>query len=115
MNNQHSERINKRELGGRQEEKACRFLMRQGLVILEQNYRVKAGEIDIIAKDGDTICFVEVKYRGANYAISAKKQQTIRKVASWYITSHKLRQDAFYRFDAVLIDGEEIQYIRNAW
>ena len=121
MNNQLSERINKRELGGRQEEKACRFLMQLGLVILEQNYRVKAGEIDIIAKDGDTICFVEVKYRasrkygGANYAISAKKQQTIRKVASWYITSHKLRQDAFYRFDAVLIDGEEIQYIRNAW
>lgn len=90
-------------------------------MILEQNYRVKAGEIDIIAKEGDTICFVEVKYRssrkygGAPYAIPVKKQQTIRKVASWYIASHKLKQDAFYRFDAVLIDGEEIQYIRNAW
>ncbi len=90
-------------------------------MILERNYRVKVGEIDIIAKEGDTICFVEVKYRsskrygGANYAISSNKQKTIRKVASWYISSHKLKQDSYYRFDAVLIDGEDIQYIRNAW
>lgn len=119
MNKQES--LNKRELGGRQEEIACRFLLQQGLTILERNYRVKVGEIDIIAKEGSTICFVEVKYRasqkygGADYAISAKKQQTIRRVAQWYITSHHLPGEQFCRFDAVLINGDKIQYIRNAW
>jgi len=121
LNNQQSEKINKRELGGRQEEKACRFLTEHGLTILERNYRVRPGEVDIIAREGDTVCFIEVKYRasrkygGANYAISAKKQQTICKVAQWYITSHHLPENGFYRFDAVLINGDEIQYLRNAW
>ena len=113
--------MNKREVGGRQEEKACRYLTDAGLSILERNWRVRIGEIDIIAKEGETICFIEVKYRsgkrygGASYAISAAKQEKIRKVAQWYIASHKLPQEASYRFDAVLIDGEEIKYIRNAW
>ena len=113
--------MNKREVGGRQEEKACRFLTDAGLVVLERNYRVKIGEIDIIAKEGNTICFIEVKYRasrnygGASYAISSAKQQKIRKVAQWYIASHHLPPEAPYRFDAVLIDGEEITHIRNAW
>lgn len=113
--------MNKREVGGRQEEAACRFLMDSGLRILERNWRVRIGEIDIIATEGDTVCFVEVKYRaslkygGANYAIPLKKQQTIRRVAQWYIASHKLPPEASYRFDAVLIDGDEIQYVRNAW
>ena len=113
--------MNKRVVGGRQEEKACRFLSDAGLTILERNWRVRAGEIDIIAREGETICFIEVKYRsekrygGASYAISAEKQKKIRQLAQWYITSHHLPENGFYRFDAVLIDGEEIHYIRNAW
>ena len=113
--------MNKRSVGAEYEQQACNYLIEQGLEIIETNYRVKVGEIDIIAKDKDTLCFIEVKYRknkdfgGAFYAISAKKQQTIRKVASWYITSHKIPQNAFFRFDAVLIDGQKISYVKNAW
>jgi len=113
--------MNKRSVGTEYEQMACEYLVNQGLVIVETNYRVKIGEIDIIAKDKDTICFIEVKYRkskaqgGAFYAISAKKKQTITRVANWYITSHKLPQNAFYRFDAVLIDGQEVSYVKNAW
>ena len=90
-------------------------------MILERNYRVRLGEIDIIARENDTICFIEVKYRanlkygGAYYAISAKKQQTIRKVAQWFITRNHLPENGIYRFDAILINGDEVQYIRNAW
>ena len=108
-------------MGGRQEDLACRFLAQQGLEILDRNYRVKIGEIDIIAKEDDVICFIEVKYResrkygGASYAISRQKQEKIRRVAQWYISSHHLGEDVYFRFDAVLIDGEAIQYLRNAW
>lgn len=113
--------MNKRSVGAEHESQACEYLESLGLEIIERNYRVKVGEIDIIAKDDDTLVFIEVKYRtkktqgGASYAISAKKMQTIKKVANWYIASHKLSQNAFYRFDAVLIDGEEVSYIKNAW
>ncbi|MBR5931190.1 MAG: YraN family protein [Lachnospiraceae bacterium] len=121
MNNPKQDQQNKRAIGGRQEDLACRFLTQEGLTILERNYRVKIGEIDIIAREGDVICFIEVKYRaskrygGASYAISTQKQQKIRKVAQWYISSHHLGSSTFFRFDAVLIEGEEIRYIRNAW
>ncbi|MBO4834524.1 MAG: YraN family protein [Lachnospiraceae bacterium] len=121
MNNPNTNQNNKRALGGRQEDLACRFLEQQGILILERNYRVKIGEIDIIAKEGNEICFIEVKYRasrkygGASYAISHQKQEKIRRVAQWYISSHHLGNNVFFRFDAVLIDGDEIQYIRNAW
>ena len=113
--------INKRNIGADHETMACDFLQRSGIRIICRNFRVKAGEIDIIAKDGDVLVFAEVKYRssldygGAQYAISAQKQKKIMKVAQWFMAKYKIPQDAFCRFDAVLIDGDEIAHIKNAW
>jgi len=65
--------------------------------------------------------FVEVKYRssneygGAEYAISVRKQQKIFRVAQWYMASRKISENTLCRFDAVLIDGDEVTHIRNAW
>ena len=113
--------MNKRSVGTEYETMACRYLEKEGLEILVRNYRVRIGEIDIIAKDGDTLVFAEVKFRsstqygGAEYAISEGKRKTIMKVAQWFMNSRHISQDAFCRFDAVLIDGDDIIHIKNAW
>ena len=113
--------VNKRKLGTEYESLACEHLESEGMKIIARNYRVRIGEIDIIAKDSDELVFIEVKYRkdraygGAEYAIPPAKQKVIRRVAEWYMKQHRINPNSFCRFDAVLIDGEEIEHIKNAW
>ncbi|MDO4529908.1 MAG: YraN family protein [Lachnospiraceae bacterium] len=115
------EQRNKREVGTFYERMACAFIEEEGMEVIETNYRTQLGEIDIIARERETLVFIEVKYRkdrshgGAEFAIPRKKQLTIMKVAKVYIRMNRLPLNGFYRFDAVLIDGEEIQHIKNAW
>ena len=113
--------MNKREVGTRYEQLACAYIEEEGMKVIETNYRTQLGEIDIIAWDKEILVFLEVKYRkdrshgGAEFAIPKSKQQTIMKVAKVYIKMNRLPLNGFYRFDAVLIDGNEIQHIKNAW
>lgn len=113
--------MNKRELGGSYEQSACEYLEEKGFKILERNFRRKIGEIDIIARDGEYLVFIEVKYRkntehgGAAYAIPYSKQKTIARVAQWYMAEKKISQNCLCRFDAVLIDADEITHIEDAW
>ena len=113
--------MNKREVGTDHETMACDYLQRSGMRIICRNFRVKAGEIDIIAQDGNVLVFVEVKYRssmeygGAQYAVSIKKQKKIVRVAQWFMAKYKIPDDTYCRFDAVLIDGNDIIHIKNAW
>ena len=58
--------VNNREKGSVQERKAAQFLINNGLTILEMNFSIRMGEIDIICKDNDTYVFAEVKYRKDN-------------------------------------------------
>ncbi len=111
--------------GKKNESFAAGHLSRLGYEILELNFRTKLGEIDIIAKDGDTIVFVEVKSRSSyNYgspkqAVTAKKQKKISMVALYYLkTANQLNAKA--RFDVVSImkkkdDEPEIEIIKNAF
>jgi putative endonuclease len=113
--------MNKRKIGAEYEQLACERLESEGMQILETNYRVRIGEIDIIARDKDVLVFVEVKYRkdtscgGASYAISYTKQQKIRRVAEWYMNEKHISPNAYCRFDAVLIDNGDINHVKNAW
>ena len=113
--------MNKREVGSKYERIAAEYLTSHGMTVIEMNYRVRIGEIDIVARDGDYLVFVEVKYRadkehgGAAYAISETKKRKIYRVAQWYMTYHKIPKDQYCRFDAVLIDNGEITHIKNAW
>ena len=90
------------------EEEACEFLRRNRCKILERNYRTRSGEIDIIAKSGKIIIFVEVKTRSsANFAqpweaVGFRKRQNIKSAARQYISRHDLR-DCEFRFDVVSI------------
>ncbi|MGN0317259.1 MAG: YraN family protein [Lachnospira sp.] len=114
---------NKRQIGTKYEEIACKYLIDKGYIIIETNFRCKLGEIDIIARipaDG-TIVFCEVKYRKNNLygtsleAVNYKKQATIRKVASYYLIGQYKTTDVKCRFDVVGIDNDEIVHIENAF
>lgn len=110
-------------LGGEGERAAERFLRRQRYKILERNYRNSLGEIDLIALDGRTVVFVEVKTRrGAGYgspleAVDARKQRQIIRVAKSFLAHHRLH-DREARFDVVGVwrDGDRLvcELVRNA-
>ena len=90
--------------------KAACFLKTQGYQILERNYRCKKGEIDLIAREGQYLVFVEVKYRSTNEsglpeeAVDLRKQRQISRVAAWYLTEKGLDIYTPCRFDVVAID-----------
>ncbi len=114
--------MNRREVGGRFEGQAAAFLQAAGLEIQEANYRCRLGEIDLVAREGATWVFVEVKYRktpalGApEEAVNGAKQLRIRRVAQMYLASHGLPEATDCRFDVVAIDGEgNIRHYRNAF
>lgn len=113
--------MNKREVGTAYEKKAVLFLEKQGLVILCRNFRNRYGEIDIVARDGKTVVFVEVKYRRdaekgrPEEAVDFRKQRRICRVADYYRMLHKMGEFSSVRFDVVAICGEEIRWFQNAF
>lgn len=112
---------NNRRKGMFQEQKAAAYLERQGYRILERNYRCRRGEIDLIGRDGLTLCFIEVKYRknqsmgDPGESITPCKQQKIRMTALWYCMEKRIGDGEPCRFDTVLITGEEIRLLKDAF
>ncbi len=113
--------MNKRQLGSSKEELAAGYLAKQGVRVIQKNYRVRQGEIDLIGYDGDVLVFVEVKYRSAEEAglpeeaVTAAKQRQISKVALFYLNQHKLGTDIPCRYDVVAIGKEGIRWYQNAF
>ncbi len=112
-------------LGKHGEELASEFLESAGLRIIVRNYRNKTGEIDIIARDQETLVFVEVKTRksltyGQPYeAVSRKKQKQICRLALYYMTRNKLHDQAV-RFDVISIvmtsnENPKIEHLINCF
>lgn len=111
-------------LGRLGEELASRRLRSLGYEILERNYRCPLGEIDLVARDGDVLVFVEIKTRKnrplgeAKEAVNRRKQGQLSRVALAYLKSKKL-WDAKARFDVVAIgvgEGKEkIEIIKDAF
>lgn len=112
---------NKREIGGCYEKIAADYLKKQGLYIKEMNYRCSQGEIDIIARDGEYLVFVEVKFRQnerKGYPLEAVgycKRKVISKIAKQYLVSHYHTLDIACRFDVVGIMGEELIWVKQAF
>jgi len=112
-------------VGSRGEELAAAFLERNGFALVERNFRCKGGEIDIIAKDGSTMVFIEVKSRKTltygvpQLAVTPFKQRQISKAAlTWLARNHK--HDSHARFDviAILLENDyshQIEHIKNAF
>lgn len=110
--------MNKRELGDEYEREAVEILKSKGYLILARNFRVKIGEIDIIAEKDGVIVFVEVKYRkNLNFgygveAVDLKKIRTIFKVAQIYMFRTG-KQNCKMRFDCISFLGEKVTWIKN--
>lgn len=112
---------NSRQIGSRFEEMAASYLQDAGYEILERNYRDRLGEIDIVARDGRYLVFVEVKYRANSEkgdpaeAVHGGKQRRIRNGARGYLYRHGLGEDVACRFDVVAVLGQEIRLIKDAF
>jgi putative endonuclease len=95
--------------GAAAEDAAAVFLQREGLRILERNYRCRFGEIDLVARSGAQLVFIEVRARsssrfgGAAGSITAAKRRRIVAAARHYLATH--RADRACRFDVVLLHG----------
>ncbi|HUM83158.1 MAG TPA: YraN family protein [Lachnospiraceae bacterium] len=113
--------MNKRAVGSGREAEAADFLKNRGFEIAEMNFRCRIGEIDIIAKDGKYLVFVEVKYRASAAkgspleAVGFRKQWTISRVASYYLLKNHLPETTACRFDVVGMTPTETVLLKNAF
>jgi len=97
---------------------AAQYLTRHGLRIVARNFRIRGGEIDLICRDGRTLVFVEVRLRsrgdfgGAAASITPDKQRRIILAARHYLAG---QSDCDCRFDCVLLDGQRLEWLKNAF
>ena len=105
--------------GGAAEERAANFLLKRGLAILTRNYRTRLGEIDLVAREGDTLVFVEVRPReasrfgGGAESITPHKRRRIVAAARRYLL--RLRRVPPCRFDVITIDNGDPTWLRGAF
>ncbi len=121
----HAGSVSSQSFGQQSEQLAERYLQRRGYTIMHRNYRVTQGEIDLVAQDGDTVVFVEVKARRNSsfgspvLAVDARKQQRLTKAARHYLHRFHLGNRSC-RFDVVSITQDashdpNIELIQNAF
>ena len=111
--------------GAAAERLAGAWLRRRGLCPLDVNYRCRVGEIDLVMRDGNTLVFVEVRYRrrdrfgSAAESVNRVKQHRIIRAASRYLQQHPRWANEVCRFDVVSLSGDEsdpeIEWIRDAF
>jgi putative endonuclease len=116
--------MNRKAIGDNAERLACQYLQRHGLKLLGRNFRCRGGEIDLIMQHGDSLVFVEVRYRRrtgfgrAAETVSALKQDRVIRCAQVYINQHRCWNKAA-RFDVLSVEGEtdqlRIDWITNAF
>ena len=107
------------------EARAAAYLAGCGLTILARNVRAPAGEIDVVALDGATLVFCEIRTRrsgaqgGALESVTPAKQRQVVRVAEWFLTAHPALATHPIRFDVVAIDlrgdAAAIEHVRDAF
>jgi putative endonuclease len=108
------------------EQQALEHLQRQGLKLLARNWLCKAGELDLVMLDGDTVVFVEVRYRfhaqwgGALGSIDARKRARVIRAAQWFLQKEPRWADSPCRFDVVALEGsartaDKVNWLRDAF
>lgn len=117
--------MNKRARGSDYEEIACGFLEKNGVVILERNFRCRRGEIDIIglekSEKESRLVFFEVKYRSgdkygtASEAVDIRKQSVICNVSDFYRTCHKQYYGLGIRYDVIAFQKDDLKWIKDAF
>lgn len=105
------------------EELARRYIESLGYRILAQNHTLRGGEIDLVAQDGSTLVFIEVKQRSSGRygtpgeAITPRKLERLRRGALHYMVTRYKRDDLPLRFDAILVHGHQnthrLEHLKN--
>lgn len=116
---------NKQSLGKSGEEFAARLVAESGLSIATRNYRCPKGEMDIIARDGEVLVFIEVRTRRSSYrgwgeeSITSQKAKRLQAIASYYVLQQGYKSWPCLRFDVVAIrwtgENPEVHWIQAAF
>jgi putative endonuclease len=109
--------------GRRAESLACDYLKQRGLKLVARNFLCKLGELDLIMRDGETLVFVEVKFRQrsdyghGSEAVNRSKQNKLIRTAQVYLQQHPEYTNLPMRFDVISIEGEppRLQWLANAF
>jgi len=109
------------EKGRRGEAAAETFLVSSGMTVLRRNYRSRRGEVDLVAKDGDTVVFAEVKHwtryseDDIGLSVDRRKAGRIIGTAKAFLAEHREFADAKIRFDLVFVRGmrEDILHLKD--
>jgi len=117
----NSKQTARKKRGNQAEDNALHYLKQKKYKLLQRNFSTKAGEVDLIMQDGESLVFIEVRYRknadfgGAAASITHKKQQRIIKAALAYQQTHAPQSSM--RFDVVAIEGIDatLNHIINAF
>ena len=113
--------MNSRRTGAAGEQKAAAYLETLGYRVLERNFRKSSGEVDIIAVEGGTIAFCEVKswermpISGLEHALDRRKQGRIIRTSLWYLQEHPEFRGHQPRFDLLFVSGESVEHFTNAF
>ncbi|ALU91765.1 YraN family protein [Herbaspirillum rubrisubalbicans] len=111
-------RTSRQRSGDAAEDQALAYLQRQGLTLVERNFRCKGGEIDLILREGATVVFVEVRarasaaYGGAAASITPAKQRRLLLAAQVWLQGQPGLPPC--RFDVIALEGGQMQWLRNA-
>jgi len=115
----------RKALGFKGEELAVQYLKKKGYKVIERNYRCQWGEIDLVARDKETLIFVEIKSRSSSEfglpqdAVDRFKQKKLIQVAKAYMAEHRLQETVPARFDVVAVQltpsGPDIELIKDAF
>ena len=107
-------------LGKKAEDRACHYLLSQGLELIERNYRCRTGEIDLIMRHDQELVFVEVKYRSsssygqaAEYFHQSKRKKFESAVYQYLGSKGQNPSQIPHRIDLVAINGQDIQWIQH--
>jgi putative endonuclease len=112
---------NNASLGKAGEGQAAAALEAAGMEIINKNYRSKSGEIDIIALDGETIVFVEVKtwstfgIENLQYSIDGRKQHKIIKTAKYFLSENRKYSNMAIRFDVIFVKNNSLTHLASAF
>jgi putative endonuclease len=112
---------NNTDRGKKGEEQAAAALEAAGMKIIAKNVRSKYGEVDIVALDGETVVFVEVKawssygMEDLQYSINARKQRKIIKTANYFLSENRKYSKMAVRFDVIFVKNNSIFHLASAF
>jgi putative endonuclease len=113
--------MDRQQIGRAAEDAAVAFLESHGLAVLLRNFRRRAGELDVVARERDTLVIVEVRTRsgelfgGAGASVDFRKQAKLRRAAAQLLQQRKDLAALRVRFDVIAIDSKGIEWIKHAF